>query len=183
MKKTAIFFAQGYEEIEALTVVDMLRRAKIQIDMVSITGERLVESSHKVTVETDLLLEDCALMDYDMLILPGGLPGTVHLGECTKLTDALIAFHKAGKPLAAICAAPSILGQLGILEGKRATCYPGFEEKLLGAVHVEEPAVTDKTVITGRGMGAAIEFAAEIITYLEDADKAAQIKKAIMYVR
>lgn len=181
MKKAAIFFAEGFEEIEALTVVDMLRRAKIQIDMVSVTGEKLVESSHRVTVMTDLLLKDCAIMEYDMLVLPGGMPGTIHLGECKTLTDAVEAFHKEGKPLAAICAAPSVLGELGILEGKKATCYPGFEEKLLGASYVEEKAVTDGNIITGCGMGAAIEFAAQIITCLEDAGKAEEIKKSIMY--
>lgn len=181
MKKAAIFFAQGFEEIEALTVVDMLRRAKIQIDTVSITDEYLVESSHKVCVVADLLLEDCVFDDYDMLVLPGGLPGTIHLSECRPLTDALTAFHRAGKPLAAICAAPGVLGELGILKGKKATCYPGHEGKLVGAAYVEEKAVTDGTVITGCGMGASIEFAAAIITYLAGAEKAEEVKKAILY--
>lgn len=181
MKKAAIFFAEGFEEIEALTVVDMLRRAKIQIDMVSITGEKQVESSHRVIVMTDKLIEDCAVMDYDMLVLPGGMPGTIHLGECGELMDALKEFDKEGKPLAAICAAPSLLGKLEILDGRKATCYPGFEDQLLGAELVEEKAVTDGNVITGRGMGAAIEFAAAIITCLENAEKAEEIKNSICY--
>lgn len=181
MSKTFIFLAEGYEEVEMLTVVDMLRRANISIDMVSITRCLSVVSSHNVTIDADLLFEDANFETADMLILPGGVPGTPNLFAFKPLTDKLIEFNNKGKYIAAVCAAPSILGELGILKGKKATCFPGYEEKLLDAEYVKQPAVTDGNIITSRGMGTCIEFAGAIITALESAEKANEIKKKIIY--
>lgn len=181
MNKTFIFLAEGYEEVEMLTVVDMLRRAGISINMVSITGCMDVTSSHNVTIEADMLFEDADFETADMLILPGGVPGTPNLLAFKPLTDKLVEFNNKGKYLAAVCAAPSILGELGILKGKKATCYPGYEEKLTGAEYVKQPVVTDGNVITSRGMGTCIEFSGAIITALAGSDKADEIKTKIIY--
>ncbi len=181
MNKTFIFLAEGYEEVEMLTVVDMLRRAGISIDMVSITSSMFVTSSHNVTIEADMLFEDADFETADMLILPGGVPGTPNLLAFKPLTDKLVEFNNKGKYVAAVCAAPSILGELGILKGKKATCYPGYEDKLTGAEYIKQPVVTDSNVITSRGMGTCIEFAGAIITALAGADKADEIKTKIIY--
>lgn len=176
-----IFLAEGFEMIEALTVVDMLRRAKMEIYTVSVSETEMVTSSHNVTVKADMRFEDVDFAGADMLILPGGMPGTKHLGEHKGLTEQLLRFHQEGRKLAAICAAPSVLGELGILKGKRATCYPGFEDKLAGAEFVKAPAVVDGNIITGRGMGAAIDFASAIITDAMGEAKAQEIQAGIMY--
>lgn len=176
-----IFLAEGFEMIEALTVVDMLRRAGMEIHTVSISGTEMVTSSHNVAVKADMLFEDVDFAGADMLILPGGMPGTKHLGAHKALTEQLVHFHQEGRKLAAICAAPSVLGELGILKGKRATCYPGFEDKLAGAEFVKAPAVVDGNIITGRGMGAAIDFASAIITDAMGQDRAKEIQAGIMY--
>ncbi len=181
MAKTLIFLATGYEDVEMLTVVDMLRRAGIEINMVSITGELEVTSSHNVVIKADELFEDADIDSADMLILPGGLVGTQNLLAYKPLTDKLIEFNNSGKSLAAVCAAPSILGALGILKGKNATCYPGFEEKLIGAKYQKKPVVTDGNIITSRGMGTCIDFSGEIITMLDSVQKAEEIKAKIIY--
>lgn len=181
MAKALIFLAPGYEEVEMLTVVDMLRRAEIQIDMISITDTLEVTSSHNVTIKADHLFADADFGSTDMLILPGGMPGTTNLLAFKPLTDKLIEFNDSGKYVAAVCAAPSVLGALGILNNKKATCYPGFEEKLTGAEYTKQPVVTDGNVITSRGMGTCIEFAGAIITVLLNADKAEDIKTKIIY--
>ena len=172
MSNLYIFLAEGYEEIEALTVVDLLRRANIDIEMVSITGEKMVRGAHGINVEADVLYEEIKAEEADMLVLPGGMPGTKNLMAQEDLVSNLKQFHEAGKAVAAICAAPMVLGENGILEGKKAVCYPGFEANLKGATVLKEEAVTDGNVITSRGLGTAIEFAGEIITYFLDAKKA-----------
>lgn len=181
MSKAAVFLADGYEEIEGLTVVDLLRRAEITIDMVSVSGKRQITGAHNICVETDYLFEDYSFAEVDMLVLPGGMPGTRHLAAHSGLREKLIEFYREGKALAAICAAPSVLGQAGILEGKSAVCYPGFEETLVGASVSQEEVVTDGTVITSRGLGTAIPFSLAIITYLCDEETAARIGKSIIY--
>lgn len=181
MAKSLIFVATGFEDVEMLTVVDMLRRAGIEIDMVSITGELEVTSSHSVVIKADKLFENADIDSADMLILPGGLLGTKNLLAYKPLTDKLVEFNNSGKLLAAVCAAPSILGALGILEGKNATCYPGFEEKLTGAKYQKKPVIRDVNIITSRGMGTCIDFSGEIITALDSAKKAEEIKAKIIY--
>ncbi|MCF0127144.1 MAG: DJ-1/PfpI family protein [Pseudobutyrivibrio sp.] len=181
--KAAIFFASGCEEIEGLTVVDVLRRAGMEITMVSITGEKLVTSSHSVSFMTDALFEEMDFSDYDALILPGGMPGSNNLYAYTPLIELLKEFYQKGKLVSAICAAPFILGQLGFLEGRNATCFPGFEDRLTGAEYKDVPVIIDGNVITARGMGAAIDFALAIVEYASDSVAAEALAKKFMYFR
>lgn len=181
MSKLGIFMADGCEEIEGLTVVDMARRAGIEIEMISITGKKEVTSSHAVTFMADVTKENADYESYDGIVLPGGMPGTVHLGEDETVNQVIRDFAAQGKLVAAICAAPSVLGLAGILEGKKATCHPGFEEKLLGATWLEQPVVVDGNVITSRGMGTAIAFATEIIRYFTDDATVEKVHKGLIY--
>ena len=153
MSKIGIFMADGCEEIEGLTVVDVVRRAKMEIVMLSITGKKEVTSSHGVTFLADALAEETGYEDLDGIVLPGGMPGTMHFNAVIRK------FAEEGKLVAAICAAPSVLGAAGLLEGKHATCHPGFEEKLTGATTSADEVVVDGNIITSRGMGTAIPFA------------------------
>lgn len=182
MAQAYIFLAPGYEEVEMLTVVDMARRAKIEIDMVSITDQKEVTSSHNVTIMADKLFSEVDFTEAQMLILPGGMPGTTNLGAFEPLCQQLKAFASDdGKWVAAVCAAPTVLGQLGILDGRKATCYPSFADKIICGEYLEHSVVRDGHVITSRGMGTCIEFAGEIITALKDRETADQIKAAIIY--
>lgn len=181
MAKVYIFLAEGFEEIEGLTVVDLLRRAEIDITMVSITGSSKVIGSHGIEVTTDLLFEKADFKDADMLVLPGGLPGTLHLMEHEGLGQLLQDFHQKGKDLAAICAAPRVLGTKGLLTGKRATCYPGNESYLNGAIMVDADVVEDDNVVTSRGMGTAIDFSLSLIGRLLDEETAKRIAASIQY--
>ena len=168
MSRLGIFIADGCEEVEALTVVDIVRRAKLEIDMISINGTKQVTSSRNVTFMTDTTKEEADFSAYDGIILPGGMPGTVHLGEDDTVSQVIREFAKEGKLVAAICAAPSVLGQAGILNGKKAACHPGFEEKLTGAEVFFSPVVCDGNVITSRGMGTAVPFGLAVARYFTD---------------
>lgn len=181
MSKAAIFFADGLEEIEGLTVVDMFRRAGIAIDIVSITGNKAITGSHQIMIQADQLFEDMDFDDMDMLILPGGMPGTKHLRAHGPLCELLKKAAQDGRYVAAICAAPSVLGELGLLSGHKATCYPGFEGRLEGAQTTTDAVVVDGNRVTSRGMGTAIEFAAELIALLKDRKTAEDLKKSIIY--
>lgn len=181
MSKVYVFLADGTEEVEALTVVDLLRRAEIETVTVSVMPEKKIISSHKIAIEADELYGASDYMDGDMLVLPGGMPGTIHLKEHEGLRQVLFAYQKAEKYLAAICAAPSVYGWNGMLEGKRATCYPGFEQELKGAVPTKEAVVTDGLFITSKGLGTAIEFALCLITLLAGKETAEKISKSIQY--
>ena len=181
MTKVALFLADGYEEIEALAVVDILRRAEIEIDTVSISEELLTNGSHKIQVMADKLLKDIVFDNYDMLVLPGGLKGMQNLEACDIPMKQIDAFYKNEKFIAAICASPSIFGRRGILENREATAYPGFEEELKGATVVDSGAVRSGHVITGCSMGCAIEFALLIVETLLGEDKAREIADQIVY--
>lgn len=182
MAQAYIFLAPGYEEVEMLTVVDMVRRAKLDIDMVSITDQREVTSSHNVTVVADKLFSEVDFSTAQMLILPGGMPGTTNLRAYEPLCKQLQAFAAdEDKWVAAVCAAPTVLGELGILDGRKATCYPSFADKIICGKYLEQPVVQDGHIITSRGMGTCIEFAGEIITALKDRATAEQVKTAIVY--
>lgn len=181
MSRAAIFFATGFEEIEALTVVDVLRRGGVAADMVSVTGEREVTGSHGITVKTDKLFAEADLDTADILVLPGGMPGTTNLEAYEPLMDKVDEFYRKGKYIAAICAAPSIFGHKGILKGRRACSNPGFESHLEGADVKREEAVVDGTVITSRGMGTAIPFALAILEQFAGAEAAAQMKEKLVY--
>lgn len=168
MKKIGIFMADGCEEIEGLTVVDLLRRANIEIVMLSIMGRKEVTGSHKITFFADELAENVDFETFDGIILPGGMPGTTNLGANATVNEVIKKFAAEGKLVGAICAAPSVLGAAGILVGKKATSYPGFEDKLTGAMVCEDAVVVCDNLITSRGMGTAMEFGFEIITYLNE---------------
>lgn len=181
MSRIAVFFAEGFEEIEALTVVDICRRAGIEVQMVSVNGERVVSGSHQITVQMDLDFDAADFKMLDMIVLPGGMPGTKHLEAHEGLMHQVDAFYQAGKYVAAICAAPSILGHRGILEGRKAGCYPGWEEHLKGAQVSMDSVSVDGNVITGRGMGCAIDFALAIVEKLQGREQADRIAAGIVY--
>ena len=183
MGKVCVFFGAGYEEIEALTVVDLLRREQIVTDMVSITDSKTVTGSHDISVVMDKMLAEVDFDDVDMIVLPGGMPGTKNLEACDVLMKQVDAFVAAGKPVCAICAAPSILGHRGHLNGKKATSYPGFEEQLTGAEVLTVPAVTDGNIITGRGMGCAVEFGLGIVEYLKGNECKDSLAEKIVFLK
>ncbi len=181
MKKTAMLFADGFEEVEALTVVDLLRRAGIGCDIVAVDDAASVTGSHGIAVGADRAFTETPFDAYDALLLPGGQPGTNNLAADGRVLKLLREFHAAGKLTAAICAAPTVLAKAGLLEGKRATCYPGLENRLTGAVAVTESAVTDGTIITSRGLGTAIDFALALVTELDSAEAAETLAHAVVY--
>jgi len=179
-KKAAIFLASGFEEVEALTTVDLLRRVGITVDMVSISSKLEIEGGHGIQVKGNRKIKELDFEKYDALILPGGMPGTINLGENKLLMDALVKHNQKEKLVAAICAAPSLLGKLGILNGKKACCYPGFEKELLGANVTNHAVETDGNIITSQGVGTAIDFALAIITTLADEERSSQCAKNII---
>lgn len=184
MSKTAVFLADGFEEIEALTVTDLLRREHIETLLVSVSGEKIAKGSHGINVETDTAIGDLDFDSLDMLILPGGKLGTDNLLACKLLEEKIKEFKQEGKYLAAICAAPSVLGLHGVLNGVKACCYPGFEDKLLGAeIVTDKPAVTDGTIITGRGMGCSLEFGLAVVEVLKGREEAVKLSAGIVNMR
>ena len=181
MEKVCGFLADGFEEIEGLTVVDLLRRAGEEVEMVSIMGRKEIYGAHGIKVLADSLFEETDFADAKMLVLPGGMPGTLHLGAYEPLTKMLVEWNTNEKNIAAICAAPSVFGDLGLLEGKEAVCYPGFEERLTGATIGSESVAISGNIVTSRGLGTAIDFAAALIEKLQSKEKAEEIKKSIIY--
>ena len=181
MNKIAIFFGKGYEEIEALAVVDICRRCGLTIDMVSITDKREVEGSHGIVVSMDKIFSEVNFDEYDMLVLPGGGEGTKNLEAHGALMAQVDAFYAAGKYIAAICAAPSIFGHRGILRGRKACCYPSFESHLEGAEVTNGPVEVSENVITSRGMGTSIPFGLAIAAVFCGQDKAEEMAKTIVF--
>ena len=181
MSRIGVFFAEGYEEIEALTVVDVARRAQIEVCMISVEEMEEVKGSHGIAVRMDGKLSETDFAGLDMLVFPGGKKGTEGLESCEKLMEQLDAFYEAGKPVAAICAAPSIFGHRGYLKGRRATSYPSFEGHLEGAKVTHTPAETDGNVITGRGMGCSIPFALAVVEYFSGKGEADRVADTIVY--
>lgn len=181
MKKVSIFLAPGFEEVEALTPIDLLRRAGAQVTIVSIGEEKAVTGSHQITVTADKLFEEMDFSDQDMLILPGGQPGTNNLKACKKLRDLLENANNQEKLLAAICAAPTVFGDMGLLKGKKATCYPGCEDGLIEAEYMTDRVVTDGNITTSRGVGTAIPFALSLIEQLFGKEKSEEIRTSIVY--
>ena len=179
--KCLIFLADGFEDCEALITVDMLRRAGIDIDTVTINETNEVTASHGVTMIADRTLKDTDPAAYDILILPGGKRGTMNL-EADERVKASIRKHvDEGKLMCAICAAPSILGHMGILKGKKYTCFPSFRDDSYEGKYQMELAVTDGNIITGRGMGASIEFARQILKQLVDEKTLRRVEYGIQY--
>lgn len=181
MGKIYAFLADGSEETELLAVVDVLIRGGQEVELVSVTGKREVVSAHKIHIIADHVFEEINCEDADVLFLPGGMPGTRNLAAHEGLCCALKKFNQDQKRIAAICAAPSVLGGLGILEGRRATCYPGFEKELAGAYYTSDGVVTDGHISTARGLGYALDLGIELLGLLTDRAHAASIKESIQY--
>jgi 4-methyl-5(b-hydroxyethyl)-thiazole monophosphate biosynthesis len=182
MKKVYVFLADGFEDVEALIPVDVLRRGGVDVTTVSISDFPLVTSAHGVNIEADIMFEQGDFSDADLIFLPGGMPGAsnlfAHKGVCKVIVDQFA----AGKKVAAICAAPGVvLGQLGILEGKKATCYPGFEQMLDGATYTADLVTVDGNVTTAEGPAAAFPFAYDLLAQLVDKKTSDQIAEGMRF--
>ncbi|MBE6272469.1 MAG: DJ-1/PfpI family protein [Bacteroidaceae bacterium] len=180
MKTIFVFLAEGFEEIEALTPVDVLRRAGLSVQTVSVMDEQVVAGAHGVPVLADKMFAEINPEDAEMILLPGGLPGATNLDAHEGLSRMILDFAAAEKPLAAICAAPLVLGNRGLLQGKKATCYPGFETYLQGAEYTAALVEKDGNIITGKGPGAAMEFAFAIVEKYCGIDKVNELKQGMM---
>ena len=180
MKTIFVFLADGFEEIESLTPVDILRRAGLSVKTVSVMDEQVVAGAHGVPVLADVMFDEVNAEDAEMILLPGGLPGATNLDAHQGLSQMILDFAKEEKPLAAICAAPLVFGNRGLLEGKKATCYPGFETYLKGAQYTAALVEKDGNFITGKGPGAAMEFAFAIVEKYCGMDKVNELKQGMM---
>ena len=183
MAKVYVFLADGFEDIEALIPIDVLRRGGAEVTTVSVMDDsQVVESAHGVQIVADALFDDCDFADADLLLLPGGMPGASNLYAHTPLRQALLAHNSKGGLTAAICAAPAVvLGQLGMLQGRRATCYPGFEQLLQGATYTAELCTADGNIITAEGPAAALPFAYKLLAMLTDESTAQQVAVGMRY--
>lgn len=183
MAKVYVFLANGFEDVEALIPVDVLRRGGVEVITVSITGDsQVVESAHNVQIVADTMIEDCDFSDADLLFLPGGMPGASNLYEHEGVRQAVLAQAKADKKVAAICAAPAVvLAQLGILDGKRATCYPGFEKLLTTAEYTADLVTIDGNITTAEGPATAFPFAYELLSQLVSKEVSDQIAEGMRF--
>ncbi|MBO7288641.1 MAG: DJ-1/PfpI family protein [Clostridia bacterium] len=175
-----VMLAEGFEEIEALAFVDILRRANIDVQTVSADNSDTVAGSHGIIVVPDIKLKNVCEIG-EGIVLPGGLPGTYNLRDNPDVIKLIEKHNKAGKYIAAICAAPSVLGKFGFLENKKATCYPSFEEELVGAVCSSERVVVDGNVVTSRGAGTAHDFAFKFVELLKGESEAYKIRSSMLY--
>ncbi|GHT25119.1 thiazole biosynthesis protein ThiJ [Bacteroidia bacterium] len=182
MKKVFLFLAEGFEETEAVASIDVLRRGGLSVTTVSISSNLTVTGSHGISVTADALFEKANIDEGDMLILPGGQPGASNLNAHKGLIAQLTKYAAEGKKIAAICAAPLVLGGLDLLQGKKATVYPGYESTLKGAEYVKTPVVTDGNIITGRGPGWVFEFALSIVEELQGKAKADEVATGLLIV-
>ena len=173
--KAYLFLATGFEEIEAIVTTDILRRGDVELVTVSITGERTVTGAHRIPVVADKLFEETNFMDGDAFILPGGGPGSQMLNEHEALKKLLVCRFEHHKLIAAICAAPMVLGGLGLLKGKKAICYPGMESTLTEAILTDQPVVTDGNIITGKGPGLTFDFGLTVLATLQGREIAGNV--------
>lgn len=183
MKKVLVFMADGCEEIEALTVVDLLRRAGVQVDMVSVSNEETVTGAHNIKFDSDIAINKIDRDGYDAYVLPGGNPGFKNLAKSNTVREITVNAADSGKLVAAICAAPTVLGDFGLLKGKKASCYPGMEGGMIGSKANEEAVNIDGNIITSRGLGTAIEFSLAIVEYLVDKDASKNLAESIVWKR
>ena len=182
MKKVYVFLADGFEDVEALIPVDVWRRGGVDVTTVSITEFPLVQSAHGVNVEADVMIEQCDFSDADLLFLPGGMPGATNLFENKDVCKVVVDQHAAGKKVAAICASPAVvLAPLGIIDGKRATCYPGFQQALTESTYTADLVTVDGNVTTGEGPAAAFPFAYELLAQLVDKQTSDQIAEGMRF--
>ena len=189
--RACVLLATGFEEIEAVTIVDVLRRADIEVTILRVgdlpepgekraLDDRRVVGSHGIVVEADADLKNDATTTWDLVVLPGGLPGAIHLRDSAEVQALVRRQHEAGRGLAAICAAPIALGAAGVLEGKRATSYPGFEEQLTGAACSDDRVCRDGHIVTSRGPATAIEFALELVRELRGENAAEELRDGML---
>ena len=171
-----VFLADGFEEVEALAPVDILRRAGFDVKTVGVTG-KYVSGSHGIKVEADVLKDELCKTSLQAVILPGGMPGTVNLKADETVNEYVTYAAENNILIGAICAAPSILGSMGLLNGKRAVCFPGFEKELLGATIEDLPAVCDGNIVTAKGAGAAFDFGFKLLQVLTDEQTAENLAK------
>lgn len=177
-----VFLANGFEEVEALTVVDYLRRMDIEVDTVSITQDKLVKGSHDISVLADRTIDEVNNVDsYDGVVIPGGLPGATNLRDNPRVIEIVKKADNNKKLAAAICAGPIVLERAGVIEGKKVTSYPGFEDQLTSGIYQQKKVVRDQNIITARGPALAVNFAIEIVKYLLGQEKADELKKGILY--
>lgn len=181
MAKVYEFLANGFEEIEGLAPVDILRRGGVDIQTVSITGSEWVKSSHGITVKADLVFGEGLPGEADMLLLPGGMPGATHLNEHEGVRRAVLEQARAGRRIGAICAAPMVLGSLGLLKGRKATCSPGFERYLTGAEYTAELYQEDGNIITGEGPAATLPYAYRILSYFIPEEEVRTLQAKMQY--
>lgn len=181
--KVCTFLADGFETVEALAVIDILRRAKIEVVTLSITGKKQVVSAQNIPVEADGLFEEYTMEGDEMLFLPGG-PGHKAYFECKELLDLLVLYNNKGNRLAAICAAPSVFGKLGLLKGKKAIAFPGFENDLLEAEVLSAPVrvVTDGNITTSRGMGTSIDLGLELVKLIAGEELSESLRASTQYI-
>ena len=179
MKKVLIMLAEGFETLEALSVKDICARAGIACDLCGVTN-KVVASSHKIKVEADVCFEEGNFSDYDAIVIPGGMPGSANLRDNIKVTSLVKEYYDNKKIVASICAGPIVLAKAGILEGKKVTSYPGFEEELGNVNYKEEVVVRDENIITSRGPATALEFSYEILRALGFEEKAEEIKDGML---
>lgn len=180
MKKAIVFLANGFEEMEALGTVDILRRGGIEVTTVSITANPVVTGAHNVPVTANTTLEKVNLTDADALVLPGGMPGASNLNDSEAVKEALLQQYRDNKIVAAICAAPMVLGGLGLLKGRNATCYPGFEPKLIGANVTGEAVEVSDNVITGKGPGLVINFGLALVAAIKNEAVAEEVAAGLL---
>lgn len=182
IKMVYIYLAEGFEETEALVPLDLLRRAGISVSTVSVTEDAFVTGAHKITVRADITVKDAAYAPEraELIMLPGGMPGTKNLDASAAVHSALDSAYADGRFIAAICAAPSVIGKKGFLKGKKAVSYPGFEQYLYGRIETDEKCVRDGRVITAVSAGAAIDFGLKMVAALCGEEKAKEIKNAIL---
>jgi 4-methyl-5(b-hydroxyethyl)-thiazole monophosphate biosynthesis len=177
MTKIIVILATGFEEMEAIVPVDVWRRAGFEVQTASIRSEKIVIGSHNIPVIADTTVEEAEFETAHMIFLPGGMPGAKNLDNNQFLKNKLIEFNQKGKILGAICAAPLVLGHNNMLEGKTATCFPGFEHEMINAKVSSRSVETDKNIITGKGAGVALEFALTVVAYFENKSFANQLAK------
>ena len=176
-----VFLANGFEEVEAITPVDIMRRAGLDVRTVSIYDSPMVTGAHKVPIQTDMVFCQVDFSQVDLIVLPGGLPGSTNLNAHEGLREALVKHYESGKRIAAICAAPMVFGSLGLLEGKRATCYPGCESTMTGAEYTKQLVTIDGNIITGEGPAAAFPYAYAILEIFAGKAVADQLREGMMF--
>lgn len=181
MSNNFIFLAEGFEETEAITVVDLLRRASIDVTTVSVTGHNLVTGSHAISLVADALFEEVNFTEANCLILPGGMPGSLNLAEHKGLANLLLQHNQNNKFIAAICAAPTVLGKLDILQNRSAICFPGFEKDLRGAKLSTNSVVQDSNIVTAKGPAYAVAFGLYLVQLISGEEKAKDVADHFLY--